>query len=63
MWPYTIQNIFLYSIKKYLFLMTDYQKREKEKTKANNNKKQTETYRLNTSNKTSNKHLTKHKEK
>lgn len=56
MWPYTIQNIFLYSIKKYLFLMRE------GKTKANNNKKQTETYRLNTSNKTSNKHLTKHKE-
>lgn len=42
MWPYTIQNIFLFSITKYLFLMTDYQKREKEKpnqttTKTNRN--------------------------
>lgn len=52
MWPYTIQNIFLYSIKKYLFLMTDYQKRKKEKPKQTTTKnKQKHTDSI---------HLTKH---
>lgn len=54
MWPYTIQNIFLYSIKKYLFLMTLIIKKERRKNQSKQQQKQTETYRLNTSNK----HLT-----
>lgn len=60
MWPYTIQNIFLYSIKKYLFLMTlIIKKREKEKPKqttTKNKQKHTDSIHLT-------KHLTKHKEK
>lgn len=56
MWPYTIQNIFLYSINKHLFLMTDYQKREKEKPKqttTKNKQKHTDSIHLTI-------HLTKH---
>lgn len=39
MWPYTIQNIFLYSIKKYLFLMTLIIKKERRKNQSKQQQK------------------------